>query len=260
MQEPGRKLRRIRERLRLKYRDVQEASQGIAARHQNSEFAIGLSRLADIENRRTVPSAYRLYSLCAIYGLDFSTVLSWYGVDLQSLPTDAANATMAQTRPFSAQVSDHTLIDLPTHLETMLDLSQTSCLSRQLQPWGKLPLALLNSLDLRKQCYAFVGTDDWSMHPLIPPGSFIQIDESKRRIMNDSWGDDHERPIYFLEDRAGYKCRWCAQQNGLLILQPHFRSHLAPEVLRCPGDVEVLGQVVGIAMRLDLGKRRRTRS
>ncbi|MBV8811764.1 MAG: hypothetical protein JO033_24100 [Acidobacteriaceae bacterium] len=260
MQEAGRKLRRIRERLRLKYRDVQEATQRIAAKRQNPEFSIGLSRLADIENRRTVPSVYRLYSLSAIYGLDFNTVLSWYGVDLQNLPADAASPTMTQTRPFSAQVSDHTLIQLPSELETMLDLTQTSYLSRHLQPWGKLPLALLNSLEVRKQYYAFIGTEDWSMDPLIPPGSFIQIDESKRRITNDGWSDEHDRPIYFLEDRAGYRCRWCTEQSGLLILQPHSRSHIAPEVLRCPGDVEVLGQVVGVAMRLDLGKRRRTRS
>ena len=151
-------------------------------------------------------------------------------------------------------------IELPTHLETMLDLTQTAYLSRHLQPWGKLPVALLNSLDHRKQCYAFVGTEDWSMHPLIPPGSFIQIDESKRRILNDGWVDEYDRPIYFLEDRTGYRCRWCTQQDGALIVQPHSRSHVAPEVLRCPGDVEILGQVVGIAMRFDLGKLRRTRS
>jgi hypothetical protein len=39
-----------------------------------------LSRLADIENRDTVASIYRLYTLCAIYRLDFDEVLEWYGV------------------------------------------------------------------------------------------------------------------------------------------------------------------------------------
>ncbi len=260
MREAGGRLRHVRERLRLKYRDVQEASQRIAAKHQNPEFSIGLSRLADIENRCTLPSLYRLYSLCAIYGLDFSTVLGWYGIDLQDLPSDASNTTRTQTRPFSAQISDRTLVELPSQLGTMLDFRETSYLSRHIERWGKLPLALLSSLDLRKQHYAFIGTEDSSMYPLIPPGSFVQIDESKRRVLNEGWADEHERPIYFLEDRTGYRCRWCTLQNGLLIVQPHSSSHIAPEVFRCPGEAEVLGQVVGIAMRLDLVKRRRTRS
>ena len=90
MEEPGQKLKKIRERLRLRFRDVEEASARIASQHSNDEFVVALSRLADIENKGTMPSAYRLYSLCAIYTLDMSEVLSWYGVSLSTLPADAA--------------------------------------------------------------------------------------------------------------------------------------------------------------------------
>src|SRR5215467_14316229 len=71
MEMPGGKLKRVRERLKLTYRDVEEASQQIARRRGNDEFVIALSRLADIENKGTVPTIYRLYTLCAIYRLDF---------------------------------------------------------------------------------------------------------------------------------------------------------------------------------------------
>src|SRR6266581_6833518 len=80
MEEAGQKLKRTRERLNLRYRDVEEASNQIAARHNNDEFVIALSRLSDIENKGTVPTIYRLYSLCAIYRLDFDEVMNWYGV------------------------------------------------------------------------------------------------------------------------------------------------------------------------------------
>ena len=70
MEEAGQKLRRARERLNLRYRDVEEASLRIAERRKNPEFVIALSRLADIENKGTLPTLYRLYSLCAIYRLD----------------------------------------------------------------------------------------------------------------------------------------------------------------------------------------------
>ena len=64
---------------------MEEASQRIAQRQKNDEFAIALSRLADIENKGTVPSLYRLYSICAIYRLDLSEVLEWYGIRLSDL-------------------------------------------------------------------------------------------------------------------------------------------------------------------------------
>ena len=90
MEEPGQKLKRVRERLNLRYRDVEEASIRIAERHQSDEFVLGLSRLADIENKGTVPTLYRLYTLCAIYRLDPQEVMNWYGADLSKLPADAA--------------------------------------------------------------------------------------------------------------------------------------------------------------------------
>ena len=70
MERAGEKLKRVRERLKLTYRDVEKASQQIAERRGSDEFVIALSRLADIENKGTVPTIYRLYTLCAIYRLD----------------------------------------------------------------------------------------------------------------------------------------------------------------------------------------------
>src|SRR5574341_364506 len=54
MEDAGQKLKRARERLNLRYRDVEEASLRIAEKRGNGEFGIALSRLADIENKGTV--------------------------------------------------------------------------------------------------------------------------------------------------------------------------------------------------------------
>src|SRR5580658_9991173 len=97
MVEPGQMLKRARERLNLRYRDVEEASRGIALRHGNEEYTIGLSRLADIENKGTTPSLYRMYSLCAIYRLDVAEVLSWYGVALGGLLRDSSETQLDRT-------------------------------------------------------------------------------------------------------------------------------------------------------------------
>lgn len=257
--EPGQKLRRARERLQLRYRDVEEASQQIALRKGNDEFAIGLSRLADIENKGTIPSLYRLYSLCAIYRLDFGTVLGWYGIALGELPSDAARIDLAQTHPVQFEQTDRSVIDLPVNFDHGFDLRKTSYLGRQIYHWGKLPLAMLNSLDLRRHRYAFVGTDDWSMYPILAPGSFLQIDDSKKKIASEGWLTENDRPIFFVEHRDGYRCGWCTQRDGLLVLQPHPASELPAQIFRLPGEAEIVGQVVAVAMRIGLGIRRHTR-
>src|ERR1700736_3818974 len=88
MEDAGQKLRRVRERLNLRVRDVEQASLKIAEKYHNDEFAVLINRISEIENRGLVPTIYKLYSLCAIYRLDFQEVLEWYGIHLPSLPTD----------------------------------------------------------------------------------------------------------------------------------------------------------------------------
>ncbi|HEY3458684.1 MAG TPA: hypothetical protein VGK64_29145 [Bryobacteraceae bacterium] len=260
MYDAGWHLRKRRERLRLKYRDVEEASQHIAIERGSPEFVIGLSRLADIENKGTVPSIYRLYSLCAIYGLDLATVLLWYGVSLGEMANDAAKLPIQQTRPADFKPAARNDIEVPLDLGSDIDFRRTTYVSRQMRRWGKLPIVLLNSLDLRAHRYAFIGSEDWSMHPIIRPGSFVQIDEAKRHVKNEETAHEFEKAVYFIEHRDGFRCGWCSVHQGLLIVQSHPASSVAPEVYRFPGEAEIVGQVVGLAMRLDQAKRRHTRS
>jgi len=257
--DPGRQLRRIRERLHLKYRDVEEASQQIARNRGNQEFSVGLSRLADIENKGTVPSLYRLYSLCVIYGLSFQTVLTWFGINLDDLAADASRLSFRGTRPIDFDSSDFILQEAPIEVQGTLDLSQTVYLNPYIRRWGTLAVSVLKGVNLRKHRYAFIGTDDWFMHPILPPGSFVQIDESQRRLDGDGAAQEHERAIYFIEHRGGYRCGWCTESNGFLVVQPHWTSNMRVELFRFPEEADVIGRVIGVAKRLDLAKRRHTR-
>lgn len=260
MEEAGQKLKRVRERLRLKFRDVEEASNRISARHGSDEFSIALSRLADIENKGTLPSIYRLYSLCAIYRLDLHEVLGWYGVSLSELPGDAGVVLPVRTHLVGFQAPDEGEVQVPISLDPGLDLSRTVFLSRLIQRWGKLPLMLLQKIDVKNHRYGLIGTDDWSMYPIIPPGSLVVIDDTRRRIANSGWTTEFERPIYFLEHREGYACGWCTQREGQLIVQPHPASFCDPEAYDYPSEIEVIGQVTQVAMSLGLSRPRTDRS
>jgi transcriptional regulator with XRE-family HTH domain len=257
---PGKKLRQAREALRLRYRDVEQASQRIALLRGNSGFAIGLSRLADIENKGTLPTIYRLYSLCVIYRLDFGSVLQWYGIRLDDAPADAAQLVLANTHLLGFQPGENGSVFAPLDFDTDFDPTRTSFISRQIRQWSLIPVASLGVLDPKKQKYGYIGSDDWFMYPILAPGSFVQIDETKRRIAKEGWTHELERPLYFVEHRFGYTCAWCTEQSGLLILQPHSTSKAVPQIYKMPGEAEVIGQVVAVATRLDLGKRRHTRS
>jgi len=261
MDEAGQKLKRTRERLNLRFRDVEEASIQIANRHSNDEFIIALSRLSDIESKGTVPTIYRMYSLCTIYRLDINEVLDWYGVNMGSLAADAASIELQKTHLIGfGSGSNYGDVQLPLSLDPGIDLRRSTFLSRMIQRWGKLPVTLLNGMDLKNHRYAYIGTEDWEMFPLIAPGSLVLIDETKRKVVNTGWTNEFERPIYFFEHRKGFSCAWCTLNENQLVLQPHPASGSYPQVFLFPDEIDVLGQVTGVAMRLDQGKRRRSRT
>lgn len=260
LEEAGQKLRRARERLNLRVRDVEQASLRIAEKYHNDEFAVLINRISEIENRGLVPTLYKLYSLCAIYRLDFEDVLEWYGIPLAGLVTDSQFAEVSRTHSIGFQPSSQADALLPVSLDPGMDLRKTTYLSRMIQRWGRLPLIFLETLDLKDHRYGFIGTDDWFMYPLLQPGSFILIDESRRKVALSGWTNEFDRPIYFFEHRQGWACGWCNQNGNQLILQPHPSSGCAPEVFPSIDEVDIVGQVTGVAMRLDQTRRRRTRS
>ncbi|MBI3209335.1 MAG: hypothetical protein HYZ37_10610 [Candidatus Solibacter usitatus] len=261
MDEPGQKLKKQRESLGLKYRDVEMASERIAAHRDNGEYIIGLSRLADIENKALVPSIFRLYSLCAIYRLDLMEVMKWYGVDIANLVQDSTITGLDKTHLSKFGDHDYGAVLVPLALDPGLDLRKTTFVSRLIQKWGKLPLLLLNSMNLERHRYGFIGYDDWFLYPILHPGSLVLIDESRNKVVEGTWVSEFERPIYFLETRDGYACGWCYQPTpGQLVLHPHPSYHGNPLTFRFPEEAEIIGQVTGVAMRFNRSKKRQTRS
>ena len=254
MERAGEKLKRVRERLKLTFRDVEQASQEVAARRGSDEFSIALSRLADIENKGTLPSIYRLYTLCVIYRLDFDEILRWYGVPREQSSGDAAHIPLNGTHEIQFTPSQNTLVPQP--LDSDFNLDQTTFLSQLIRRWGKMPLDFLNGLDLKRYRYGFIGLEDWCMYPILQPGSLVLIDESKRKIVNGGWTNEFDRPIYFFERRDGYACCWCTLTGDELTLHPHPASPERPSIHQHPAEIEVIGQVTGVAMLLGWRKRR----
>ena len=256
MDQPGERLRKIRERLKLTYRDVERASQELARRRGSTEFLIPLSRLADIENAGKVPSLFRLYTLCAVYRLEFHDVLHWYGVPVELLAADSLHIQLDETHPLPKKTSGS--VTIPNAPE--IDLTKTTFLSHLIRQWGKVPLSFLNGLDVKQHRYGLVGLEDWSMFPILRPGSLVLIDEGRRKIARGGWTSEFDRPIYFFEHREGFACGWCTLASDRLVVQPHPASEKLPMFFRFPEEIDVIGQITGVAMLLEASKRRHSRS
>ena len=126
-----------------------------------------------------------------------------------------------------------------------IDLRRTTYLTRMIQRWGKLPLLFLESLNLKEQRYALIGTEDWFMYPLLQPGTFVSIDETQRKVANTGWNNEFERPIYFFEHRQGFACGWGSLNGEQLILIPHPLSAAVRRSTNIPTDIDLIGQVSG---------------
>lgn len=241
-------LRMVREKLGLTMRDVENASERIARRRENEEYLIPISRLSDFETKGVIPSIYRLYSLAAIYRCDLRTIVSWYGVDQEVSLADLETAAPTQSHLTDALTKPQT-IQLPVHLDPGFDPRRTLNLGRMVEKWGAVPFIYLERLSKLEFTYGYVGTEDLTMYPILPPGTFIQVDESRNRVRRGGWRSEYERPIYFVETREGHACCWCTQGQEETILQSHPLSPTPPKVFP-NSEVEIVGQVVGVAMRL----------
>jgi hypothetical protein len=230
-------------------RDVESASARIAQRHGNEEFLIGPSRLSDIETKGLIPSIYRVYTLAVIYRRDMREILSWYGVDVNDEAADLALALPPKSHRAQA-LESATVVQMPVRLDPGFDPRRSMNVGRMIEQWGPVPLAYLSQFANDKYTYGYVGSEDFTMYPILPPGSFVQIDETRSKVSDGVWRSEYERPIYFVETRDGHTCCWCSMRRENLILQPHPLSPVPVRVLRHPQEAEVIGQVVGVAMRL----------
>jgi transcriptional regulator with XRE-family HTH domain len=249
MLSPGQQLRILREQLGLTMRDVETASAALAAKHGNDDYSIPLSRLSDIETKGIVPSAYRMYSLAVIYRSDLRDVLSWYGIDVNEMVADLNVISPPKSHRTEA-LQGATNVRIPVLMDPGFDPKRTANLGRMVEQWGLVPLAYLAHFSQSSFTYGYIGTEDFTMYPLLPPGTFVQIDESKNKVVQGVWRSEYERPIYFVETRAGHTCCWCTMRGDHIVLQPHPLSPLQIRVLKHPQDAEIIGQVVGVAMRL----------
>jgi transcriptional regulator with XRE-family HTH domain len=251
MLRPGEELKRIRTRLGVTTREVEEYSRTIALDRQNEEFYISNAWLTQLENTNSVPSIYKLFSLSVIYCTKFNDLLTVFGIDLGDTARFQLANPLENTHLASIESPDPgESITFPVRFDPSFNLDTTSLIARMVEVWGEVPVALLQKLDMRFTQYGYIGTSDVTMYPLLRPGSFLQIDSRPNRPQTSEWHTEFDRPIYFVELRDGYACSWCEVRDGEITLIPHPLSRCPIRQFKYPQEAEIVGQVTGVAMRL----------
>ncbi|MCU1255623.1 MAG: hypothetical protein JWM83_1922 [Candidatus Angelobacter sp.] len=246
MRDGGAGLRKIREELGITLREARASSLKIAGELGNPHYCLSLSRLSEIENKGVLPNIYRLYTLSRIYRRSIHDLLQLYGLPAGGQITGDLLPGMRNT---------HVLPSMPSFdPPDSLGQAQGGCGDETIEI-GRLRTTgqfgqFLEEWRCKDETYGYVGDADYTMYPIISPGSVVKIDRRKDRVAKGPWKHEHERPIYFVELRDGFACCWCDLQGSYILLQPHPLSPRSPRLARHPQDAEVLGQVVAVAMRV----------
>ncbi|HWW17883.1 MAG TPA: helix-turn-helix domain-containing protein [Candidatus Saccharimonadales bacterium] len=256
--DPGERLKLVRAKLGITTREVALFSKLIADAEGNTEFLVSGPWLTQIENEKSaLPSIYKLFTLASIYGLGYSTLLEMYGVDLNKINVFHSRMPIAKThlaqydRTSDSRSESRTeSLDLPVRFDAALNLRQTNLLSRMIEIWGKVPLEFIQHLDLRHRLYGFVGLSDYTLYPLLRPGSFVEIDPELKNPHSRPIRSEFDRPIYFIDLRTEYACSWCEIIDDKLLLIAHSLSPIKTRSFAFPKAAEIIGQVTGVAMRV----------
>lgn len=236
-------LKALRDSRNVTVRQVELESRKIAEAKGDGRFYISNARLTQLENDPlSEPSLWKLFSLSEIYNVKITELMRLYNVDADESDKYDAIATPEYTRLLS---------DLP-------DFYRTTELLRGLvkvpEKTTLMPGAALSPNDKREVAHAnrdsqflscgYIGLDDFTMYPLIRPGSFVWIDTRQNKPRLIAWRTQYERPIHFVELRDGYVCGWCELQENQLLIIPHHSSRVPIRRFTYPKEAEIVGQVV----------------
>jgi transcriptional regulator with XRE-family HTH domain len=236
-------LKTLRISLNVTIRQVELESRKIAEAKGDNRFYISNARLAQLENNASSePSLWKLFSLSAIYGVRITELMRFYNVDADEVDKYRAIAIPGGTCLLT-NVSDinrtreflKNLVKQPEKTALLPRVSEAVNNEAHCARFDPHPQVL---------SYGYIGLDDFTMYPLIRPGSFVGLDTTQNKLRPAVWRTEYERPIYFLEHRFGYACGWCELQEKHLLLIPHHSSHVSVQCFVYPNEAEIVGRVI----------------
>jgi len=249
--EAGKKLRAERVRVGLSTRAVQELSQRIAREKNNPEYYISHAWLTDAESGKFTPTIYKFYSLSLIYKCHWIDMMAFFGLNFLDAAREQRLVRLPHTHLLGSSLDlPGQKIVIPLDLRKNVELARTNLLSRMFEGYGRIPVELLQRLDPERCLCGYVGLEDYTLDPIIRPGSVVAIDVRQNKVRMGNWRNVTDRPIYFVELRDGFACCWCELDGNHLVLIPCPQSPVQVRQVRYPADGDIVGRVTAVTMSL----------
>lgn len=242
MKQIGAELRRLRQRWGLTLREVEVRSLRLAERWGRTSYSISASWLDRVEREGRELSLPKFIVLAVIYNIEPKDLLDY--CPAAESPSDGAHPLLLPNRT-------QLLTKGPLEEQARIWVPDTNSVEN-------LPdhTALISSEDQLAGSYrrGVIGRLDRTMDPMIPPGSIVLINSQRRTIAHRrEWTNEFNRPVYFLITHEGYLCGWCDldKNSEWLTLAPHTLSYTLARRWRYRREVEVIGRVAAVLLRME---------
>jgi hypothetical protein len=235
-------------KMHLSLREASGISRKVADLLGDDRYFISPSSLCDYELFNAAPRHFqKAISLCSLYGLRFQTFLKTIGI----VPEEAGREPMP----------DHFVSRVPRVGGAARDnrLAGRGFLEQFLERCEEVPFFLRESIgslsglkDASLNNFFWVGGKYDVLHPYLTNGLLVLVNRRRKRPFHFTSKPLWQQPLYVLLKRDGtYLCACCGLENNTLVVHPYSRQFHRPEQLRYHQDVEVVGQVVMVARRVE---------
>jgi hypothetical protein len=245
-------LKRSRRRSGLTFREASAKSSLIARVLKNEDFFCAAGSLSDYETTAQGPRhIHKMFSLCALYSVSAWEFLRAAGV----VPTLAGADAMPDEllRRVSLQGVEHTETAVGDPLISSGRASNSLAefpyfLGQAAAEYFKMP-----ELSIR-DIFSF-GNQRVSVHPYLANAVAVIINRRSKRITSRPSAPLWAQPSYVLLGHDGqYICTSCTSDGKMIVMRPFSNGFKRPLRLKSPGEVEVIGTVVGILRRPSDGR------
>lgn len=242
MDQVGAQLRAIRQRWGLTLREVEERSIRLAQEWGKPSYRISASWLDRVEREGRGLSLAKFLVLAAVYSIPSDQLLAYCPQSTDDSlirgQISSPNSTLLLT---SGPLEEHARLWLPDGVAAEPIPDTTTLLSHE----NHLPSHYRRGI---------IGRRDKTLDPMIRPGSIVLINTQRRAVAHRrEWTNEFDRPIYFLLTHEGYICGWCELDKNAewLTLVPHSLSYSTGQRWRYRREVEVIGRVAVVLLRLE---------
>jgi len=246
----GHLLRTARLRMGLSFREASAMSIRVATEMGDKQYYAAPGSLSDYEARDVPPRhVHKAITLCAIYGLQFSTFLKSIGIGLDD----------AGREPIPDRLLPRKVAAAPRRIANEADdPTENGFLGHLLRQSGQVPFFLRESLsdlsgltNLSLHDFFWVGGESNPLHPLLINGLLVIVNRHRKKPIYSRSKPLWQQPVYVLLRRNGtYICGCCSLENGTLMIHPFSSNYQPQEQLRNHDDAEVVGEIVTIARTL----------